>query len=66
MIPMETRTVSLNGVEYVAEASLNNWGDVWTAVVRSGTRPVATAAGTSPAEALANVVEAAERKLAAH
>lgn len=24
VIPMETRTVSLNGVEYVAEASLNN------------------------------------------
>lgn len=32
--------------------------------MRSGTRPVATAAGTSPAEALDNVVEVAERKFA--
>ena len=34
-------------------------------MVRSGTRPVATAAGTSPDEALANAIERAEKKLAA-
>ncbi len=32
-------------------------------MVRSGSRPVATAAGTSPDEALANVIERAEAGL---
>jgi hypothetical protein len=63
MIPTETKTIRILGTEYLAEASLNSCSNLWTAVVRSGTRPVASAAGTSAAEALANVIESAERKL---
>ncbi|MEO8541658.1 MAG: hypothetical protein ABI577_18100 [bacterium] len=65
MVPTESKAVRIGGQDYVAEAAMNSCSNVWTASVRSGTRPVATAAGTSAAEALANVIERAERTLLA-
>ena len=64
-IPSHSRTVTIAGREFVAEAVMNNCSDLWTAVVKSDEKPVATAAGTTPEAALANVIAAAERKLAA-
>jgi hypothetical protein len=52
MVPTETKTVIVDGRELVAEASLNNCSNAWTATVVSGGRLVATGAGTSAAEAI--------------
>lgn len=55
-IQTESRTVTIGGVEYVAEAAMNSCSNVWSGVVRSGTKPLATAAGNSPEEAIANAI----------
>jgi len=64
MIEVHARTVRINGLEVLAEASLNNCSSLWTGTVRSGDRLIASGAGTSPEGALDSAIEQAERKLA--
>jgi hypothetical protein len=59
-IQTESRSVVIGGVEYIAEAAMNSCSNVWSGVVRSGSKPIATAAGNSPEEALANAIARAK------
>jgi hypothetical protein len=62
-IPTETRSLRIGGRDLLAEAALNNCSSLWTATVTDHGKLLATAAGTSPEDALDNVVAVAERKL---
>ena len=63
-IPSHSRAVTIAGRQLVAEAVMNNCSDLWTAVVKADEKPIATAAGSSPEAALANVIARAEQALA--
>ncbi len=63
-IPSHSRTVTIAGLEVVAEAVMNNCSDLWTATVKSPDKLLATAAGSSPETALANAITRAEQALA--
>jgi hypothetical protein len=64
MVEVFTREVRLGGQDMVAEATLNNCSDAWTAVVKAGERLVAAGAGSSPEGALESAIERAERTVA--
>jgi hypothetical protein len=61
MVEVHTRAVRIGEQEMVAEATLNNCSDAWTAVVKQGERLVAAGAGSSPEGALDSAIERAER-----
>ncbi|MGE3076499.1 MAG: hypothetical protein AB7N24_20730 [Dehalococcoidia bacterium] len=63
-IPSQSKTVTIAGVEVVAEAVMNNCSNLWTATAKSPQKLLATAAGSSPETALANAIAIAEDALA--
>ena len=64
MIPVETRITHIGDLEIVAEASLNNCSNLWTATAKAAGRLIASGASTTPEGALDSAIEQAQRKLA--
>ena len=62
MQPLHSKTVRIDGVDLLAEATLNNCAGVWTATVRSEQAVVASGAGSSPEAALTSAIERAGAK----
>ena len=65
-IPFHSKTIRLGGEDFDAEAVMNNCSDLWTATVKSPDGLVASGAGTTPEDAMANAIARAEKTLAGH
>ncbi len=63
-IPSHSQTIRLGDLDVIAEAVMNNCSSLWTATARSGDKLLATAAGSTPEAALANVVARVEEAAA--
>ncbi len=64
MVPFQSETVRIGGVDMVVEATLNNCSSVWTAVVLSESKLVASGAGSSTQAAIKSAIERAGQALA--